>query len=104
MGVYGPVISFFAEVSYEKDGNRIKSEKLMEPQPASAELNNSVKVKVFLDENKQQQMSNLLTLAANGISSIVDDEDIEENDLMLLKQATSERKPVATGLKFSLFV
>ena len=72
----------------------------MERPPASAELNNSVKVKVFLDENKKQQMANLLTLAANGISSIVD-EDIEENDLMLLKQATSERRPAATGLTLS---
>ena len=85
----------------EKDGNIAENQKMIESQPTSGDAGASVKVKVFLDENKQQQMGNLMKLAASGISDTKEDDDNEENDLMLIKQTNVGSRRVSTGLKFS---
>ena len=81
----------------EKERIHTKDDRGTDPQ--TAELNSTVKVKVFLDEKKQPQMANLMKLAATGISQNSDDEDNEETDLMIIKQTNSNygKRSVSTG-------
>ena len=86
----------------EKDEKLGENKEMVESRSTPADQGASVKVKVFLDENKQQQMGNLMKLAANGISDTKEDDDNEENDLLLIKQTNVGNRRVLSGLKSSL--
>ena len=84
--------------SDERNENRKDGGQLVAPQSISVDSHGSLKVKVFLDENKQPLMGNLMKLAASGISLTTEDEDNEEKEYLLFKHRNSDSRPVSEGM------
>lgn len=65
--------------------------------PNSVDYSSTVKVKVYLDEKKEQQMANIMKLAAAGVNLATEEEENEDNDPMLVAQTYSHVRKASSS-------